>query len=31
MIIVLGTYLVLSLTISAFMNWFNRSIKFKER
>ena len=31
MIIVLGTYLVLSLTISAFMNWFNRSIKLKER
>ncbi|MCY4467301.1 MAG: ABC transporter permease subunit [Thiotrichales bacterium] len=31
MIIVLGTYLVFSLTISAFMNWFNRSIKFKER
>ena len=31
MIIVLGTYLVFSLTISAFMNWFNRSIKLKER
>ena len=31
MIIVLGVYLVFSLTISAFMNWFNRSIKFKER
>ena len=31
MIIVLGTYLVFSLTISAFMNWFNRSIRFKER
>ena len=31
MIIVLGAYLVLSLTISAFMNWFNRSIRFKER
>ena len=31
MIIVLGVYLVLSLTISAFMNWFNRSIRFKER
>ena len=31
MVIVLGVYLVFSLTISAFMNWFNRSIKFKER
>ena len=31
MVIVLGVYLVLSLTISAFMNWFNRSIRFKER
>ena len=31
MIIVLGVYLVFSLTISAFMNWFNRSIRFKER
>ena len=31
MIIVLGVYLVLSLIISAFMNWFNRSIRFKER
>ena len=31
MIIVLGVYLVLSLTISAFMNWFNRSIRLKER
>ena len=31
MIIVLGVYLVFSLTISGFMNWFNRSIKFKER
>ena len=31
MIIVLGAYLVMSLTISAFMNWFNRSIRFKER
>ena len=31
MVIVLGVYLLLSLTISAFMNWFNRSIKFKER
>jgi len=24
-------YLVFSLTISALMNWFNRSIKLKER
>ena len=31
MIIVLGVYLVFSLVISAFMNWFNRSIRFKER
>ena len=31
MIIVLGVYLVMSLIISAFMNWFNRSIRFKER
>ena len=31
MIIVLGTYLVLSLLISAFMNWYNRSIRYKER
>ena len=31
MIIVLGVYLALSLIISAFMNWFNRSIRFKER
>ena len=31
MVIVLGVYLVFSLTISAFMNWFNRSIRFKER
>ena len=31
MIIVLGVYLVISLLISAFMNWFNRSIRFKER
>ena len=31
MIIVLGVYLVFSLTISGFMNWFNRSIRFKER
>ena len=31
MIIVLGVYLVFSLTISAFMNWFNRRIRFKER
>ena len=31
MIIVLGVYLIFSLTISAFMNWFNRSIRFKER
>ena len=31
MIIVLGVYLVISLIISGFMNWFNRSIRFKER
>ena len=31
MIIVLGVYLVFSLTISAFMNRFNRSIRFGER
>ncbi len=31
MIIVLGVYLVFSLTISAVMNWFNRSIRLKER
>ena len=31
MIIVLGVYLVISLIISVFMNWFNRSIRFKER
>ena len=31
MIIVLGVYLFFSLTISAFMNWFNRSIRLKER
>ena len=31
MIIVLGVYLVFSLIISAFMNWFNRSIRYKER
>ncbi len=31
MIIVLGIYLVISLVISAFMNWFNRSIRFRER
>ena len=31
MIIVLGVYLVFSLTISAIMNWFNRSIRLKER
>ena len=31
MIIVLGVYLVFSLLISAFMNWFNRSIRYKER
>ena len=31
MIIVMGVYLVISLTISAFMNWFNRGIRFKER
>ena len=31
MIIVLGVYLLFSLVISAFMNWFNRGIRFKER
>ena len=31
MTIVLGVYLVLSLVISAFMNWFNRSIRYRER
>ena len=31
MIIVLGVYLFFSLLISAFMNWFNRSIRYKER
>ena len=31
MIIVLGLYLVFSLVISALMNWFNRSIRYKER
>ena len=31
MIIVMGVYLVISLVISFFMNWFNRSIRYKER
>ena len=31
MIIVLGVYLVFSLVISAFMNWFNRRVKLQER
>ena len=31
MIIVLGVFLFFSLVISAFMNWFNRSIRYKER
>ena len=31
MLIVLGLYLVFSLIISALMNWFNRSIRYKER
>ena len=31
MIIVMGVYLVISLLISAFMNWFNRGIRYKER
>ena len=31
MIIVMGVYLVISLTVSAFMNWFNRKMKLKER
>ena len=31
MVIVLGIYLVLSLLISSFMNWFNRRIRLKER
>ena len=31
MIIVIGVYLVFSLTISVFMNWFNAKMKLKER
>ena len=31
MIIVLGLFLIFSLVISALMNWFNRSIRYKER
>ena len=31
MIIVMGVYLVISLMISALMNWFNRKMKLKER
>ena len=31
MVIVMGVYLVISLLISFFMNWFNRSIRYKER
>ena len=31
MIIVMGVYLIISLLISFFMNWFNRSIRYKER
>ncbi len=31
MLIVMGFYLVISLIISAFMNWFNRRIKLTER
>ena len=31
MVIVLGVYLVFSLLISAFMNWFNRGLRYKER
>ena len=31
MMIVMGFYLVISLTISAFMNWFNQRIKLTER
>ena len=31
MIIVLGLYLIFSLVISGLMNWFNRSIRYKER
>ncbi len=31
MIIVMGVYLVISLTISSFMNWFNQRIKLTER
>ena len=31
MIIVMGVYLIISLLISFLMNWFNRSIRYKER
>ena len=31
MVIVMGVYLIISLLISFFMNWFNRSIRYKER
>jgi general L-amino acid transport system permease protein len=31
MIIVMGVYLVISLVISSFMNWFNQRIKLTER
>ena len=31
MMIVMGVYLVISLTISSFMNWFNQRIKLTER
>ena len=31
MIIVIGVYLVFSLVISAFMNWFNKRMKLVER
>ena len=31
MLIVMGFYLIISLLISAFMNWFNKRIKLTER
>jgi ABC-type amino acid transport system permease subunit len=31
MILVMGVYLLISLCISGYMNWFNRRIKLTER
>jgi len=31
MLIVMGIYLIISLLISSFMNWFNSRIKLTER